>query len=56
MPLIDKYRDMGTVVMGKIESGSVRRGETLMVMPNKVNDSFGGSRCFWTINLMFVEF
>lgn len=35
MPLIDKYRDMGTVVMGKIESGSVRRGETLIVMPNK---------------------
>ena len=37
MPLIDKYRDMGTVVMGKIESGSVRRGDTLMVMPNKVS-------------------
>ncbi len=36
MPLIDKYRDMGTVVMGKIESGSVRRGDTLMIMPNKV--------------------
>ncbi|KAG0577635.1 hypothetical protein KC19_5G168800 [Ceratodon purpureus] len=35
MPLIDKFRDMGTVVMGKIESGSVRRGDTLMVMPNK---------------------
>ncbi|CAM6017017.1 unnamed protein product [Sphagnum balticum] len=35
MPLIDKYRDMGTVVMGKIESGSVRRGDTLMIMPNK---------------------
>lgn len=37
MPLIDKFRDMGTVVMGKIESGSVRRGDTLMVMPNKVS-------------------
>lgn len=37
MPLIDKYRDMGTVVMGKIESGSVRRGDTLMIMPNKVS-------------------
>lgn len=36
MPLIDKYRDMGTVVMGKIESGSVRRGDTLILMPNKV--------------------
>ncbi|KAH7290140.1 hypothetical protein KP509_30G033600 [Ceratopteris richardii] len=35
MPIIDKYRDMGTVVMGKIESGTVRRGDSLMVMPNK---------------------
>jgi peptide chain release factor subunit 3 len=41
MPLIDKYRDMGTVVMGKIESGSVRRGDTLMVMPNKVSVVLG---------------
>ncbi|GBG87455.1 hypothetical protein CBR_g45513 [Chara braunii] len=35
MPIIDKYRDMGTVVMGKIESGSVRRGQSLFIMPNK---------------------
>eukprot|EP00249_Psilotum_nudum_P023933 c29030_g2_i3 orf=972-2195(-) len=37
MPLIDRFKDMGTVVMGKIESGSVRRGDNLVVMPNKVN-------------------
>ncbi|KAJ7568170.1 hypothetical protein O6H91_01G021200 [Diphasiastrum complanatum] len=35
MPLIDKYKDMGTVVMGKTESGSVRRGDNLIIMPNK---------------------
>ncbi|KAI5058431.1 hypothetical protein GOP47_0026601 [Adiantum capillus-veneris] len=35
MPLIDKFKDMGTVVMGKIESGTVRQGDSLMVMPNK---------------------
>lgn len=35
MPLIDKYRDMGTVVMGKIESGTVKRGDSLLIMPNK---------------------
>ncbi|GBG87452.1 hypothetical protein CBR_g45510 [Chara braunii] len=35
LPIIDKYKDMGTVVMGKIESGNIRRGQTLMVMPNK---------------------
>lgn len=38
MPIIDKSRDMGTVVMGKIESGSVRRGDSLIVMPNKVSE------------------
>jgi peptide chain release factor subunit 3 len=36
MPVIDKYKDMGTVVMGKIESGSIREGDSLLVMPNKV--------------------
>ncbi|XP_072986454.1 uncharacterized protein [Typha latifolia] len=37
MPIIDKYKDMGTVVMGKIESGSIREGDNLLVMPNKAN-------------------
>lgn len=36
MPIIDKYKDMGTVVMGKIESGTIREGDSLLVMPNKV--------------------
>lgn len=36
MPIIDKFKDMGTVVMGKVESGSVREGDSLIVMPNKV--------------------
>ncbi|KAL4431268.1 hypothetical protein ABPG75_006524 [Micractinium tetrahymenae] len=35
MPIMDKYRDMGTVVMGKSEAGVVKKGDTLMVMPNK---------------------
>jgi peptide chain release factor subunit 3 len=35
MPIIDKFKDMGTVVMGKVESGSLREGDTLLVMPNK---------------------
>jgi len=42
MPLIDKFKDMGTVVMGKIESGTVRQGDSLTIMPNKV--------CFHGIN------
>ncbi|KAF2545025.1 hypothetical protein F2Q70_00020111 [Brassica cretica] len=35
MPIIDKFKDMGTVVMGKVESGSIREGDSLIVMPNK---------------------
>ena len=41
MPIIDKFKDMGTVVMGKVESGSVREGDSMVVMPNKVS--------FWTL-------
>jgi peptide chain release factor subunit 3 len=37
MPIIDKFKDMGTVVMGKVESGSVRDGDSLVIMPNKAN-------------------
>ncbi|PWZ38738.1 Eukaryotic peptide chain release factor GTP-binding subunit ERF3A [Zea mays] len=35
MPIIDKYKDMGTVVMGKIEAGTIREGDSLLIMPNK---------------------
>lgn len=35
MPISDKFKDMGTVVMGKIESGSITKGDKLVVMPNK---------------------
>ncbi|KAK3010206.1 hypothetical protein RJ639_012470, partial [Escallonia herrerae] len=35
LPIIDKFKDMGTVIMGKVESGSVREGDNLLVMPNK---------------------
>jgi len=45
MPIIDKFKDMGTVVMGKVESGSVREGDSLLVMPNKVDYLF----IFWVV-------
>ncbi|KAH9294108.1 hypothetical protein KI387_040687, partial [Taxus chinensis] len=35
LPIMDKFKDMGTVVMGKVESGTVRVGDSLVVMPNK---------------------
>jgi peptide chain release factor subunit 3 len=35
MPVVDKYKDMGTVVLGKVESGTVKRGGILLLMPNR---------------------
>ena len=35
MPVSEKYKDMGTIVVGKIESGHMRKGDTLLLMPNK---------------------
>ncbi|XP_066258677.1 eukaryotic peptide chain release factor GTP-binding subunit ERF3A [Euwallacea similis] len=35
MPIVDKYKDMGTVVMGKVESGECRKGQNLIIMPNR---------------------
>ncbi|KAF8192437.1 eukaryotic polypeptide chain release factor 3 [Pholiota molesta] len=35
MPVSEKYKDMGTVVVGKIESGHIRKGDALILMPNK---------------------
>ena len=34
MPVSEKYKDLGTVVVGKIESGRLARNDTLMLMPN----------------------
>ncbi|KAL3639165.1 hypothetical protein CASFOL_017072 [Castilleja foliolosa] len=35
MPMIDKFKDIGTVVMGKTESGSIREGDNMLIMPDK---------------------
>jgi peptide chain release factor subunit 3 len=35
MPVSEKYKDMGTVIVGKIESGHVHKGDGLVLMPNK---------------------
>jgi translation elongation factor EF-1alpha len=37
MPIVDKYADMGTVVMGKVESGKCSKGQTLAIYPNRVS-------------------
>ncbi|KII94840.1 hypothetical protein PLICRDRAFT_169555 [Plicaturopsis crispa FD-325 SS-3] len=35
MPISEKYKDMGTIVVGKVESGLMRRGDSLLLMPNR---------------------
>lgn len=37
LPISEKYNEMGTMVMGKIESGRVKKGDQLLLMPNKVS-------------------
>ncbi|CAA7259733.1 unnamed protein product [Cyclocybe aegerita] len=36
MPISEKYKDMGTIIVGKVESGHMRKGDSLVLMPNKV--------------------
>nr|CAD7397245.1 unnamed protein product [Timema poppensis] len=35
MPVVDKYKDMGMVVMGKVEAGEAKKGQSLLLMPNR---------------------
>jgi len=35
MPVNEKFKDMGTIVGGKIESGSVSIGNSVLIMPNQ---------------------
>lgn len=37
MPISEKYGDMGSVIVGKVESGRIRKGQNLLLMPNKVS-------------------
>lgn len=35
LPIVDKYKDMGTVILGKLESGSICKAQQLVMMPNR---------------------
>ncbi|XP_019613646.1 PREDICTED: LOW QUALITY PROTEIN: eukaryotic peptide chain release factor GTP-binding subunit ERF3A-like [Branchiostoma belcheri] len=37
VPITDRYKDMGTVALGKLESGTLARGMQLVLMPNKTS-------------------
>ncbi|KAK6343618.1 translation termination factor GTPase eRF3 [Orbilia blumenaviensis] len=36
MPVNGKYKDMGTMAEGKIESGVIQKGQTILMMPGRV--------------------
>lgn len=42
MPISEKYKDMGTIVVGKIESGHLRKGDGLVLMPNRTHVEVAG--------------
>lgn len=35
LPVVDKYKDKGTVILGKVEMGSCKKGSQLLLMPNR---------------------
>lgn len=37
MPLSEKHKEMGTMVMGKLESGIIQTNDKLVIMPNRVD-------------------
>ena len=36
IPLLDKYKDMGVVAMGKVEQGTINRGQSYCIMPGNL--------------------
>ncbi|XP_048760954.1 eukaryotic peptide chain release factor GTP-binding subunit ERF3A-like isoform X2 [Ostrea edulis] len=35
MPIVDRYKDMGIMLLGKLESGCILRNQTFVLMPNR---------------------
>ncbi|CAF1409644.1 unnamed protein product [Rotaria sp. Silwood1] len=48
MSIVEKYKEMGTIIPGKIESGRVRVGDRCVIMPNRtrveVTNIYSGGR------------
>ncbi|CAF3713237.1 unnamed protein product [Rotaria sp. Silwood1] len=48
MPIVEKYKEMGTIITGKIESGRVHVGDRYVIMPNRthvqVTNIYSGDR------------
>ncbi|XP_022317219.2 eukaryotic peptide chain release factor GTP-binding subunit ERF3A-like [Crassostrea virginica] len=37
MPIVDRYKDMGILLLGKLESGCISRNQTFLLMPNRAS-------------------
>ncbi|XP_061175477.1 eukaryotic peptide chain release factor GTP-binding subunit ERF3A-like [Saccostrea echinata] len=37
MPIVDRYKDMGIMLLGKLESGCISRNQTFLLMPNRAS-------------------
>ena len=50
-------QDMGTVVMGKVESGGVMKGASLLLMPNRVSPIYYyiGAKCNILVLYMYTQ-
>ncbi|KAK3089018.1 hypothetical protein FSP39_000170 [Pinctada imbricata] len=35
LPVVDRYKDMGVILLGKLESGCIARNQSLLLMPNR---------------------
>ena len=42
MPILEKVKDQGVVAHGKIESGTIRIGDTVMLSPSGYPAQIGG--------------
>lgn len=42
MPISEKFNDRGTMVLGKVESGSCRKNDSMLLMPNRTPLSLDG--------------
>lgn len=47
LPIVDRWKEMGTIIMGKIESGFIRVGDVYSVMPNKLKVKVIWRACAW---------
>ncbi|KAL4240659.1 Eukaryotic peptide chain release factor GTP-binding subunit ERF3A [Mactra antiquata] len=36
MPIVDRYKDMGTILIGKVESGVCQKNQSVLLMPNRL--------------------